>query len=194
MHDDSKTANRSDPQGDTALEVAPRPEPLNTVLLAERHLTADFKSSRSERISNFFSTEAKIWIPKNYCRAFVIQNPESPNHILGFYTLSAALIQKSNLINRDDRKAPRGIPVPMIRIGFMGRDDLAPQGLGVALIIDAARRIHRNPDIAAWGIVLESEGGRDNSSLYQWYKTLGFEGCKGNEFSLYAPLDSLRNE
>jgi len=38
----------------------------------------------------------------------------------------------------------------MVRIGFMGRDNAAPKGLGAGLIVDAARRVHRNADIAAW--------------------------------------------
>ncbi len=53
----------------------------------------------------------------------------------------------------------------MVRIGFMGRDDSAPKTFGAALLVDAARRIHRNPDIAAWGLVLESDGGPDKPPL-----------------------------
>jgi hypothetical protein len=47
----------------------------------------------------------------------------------------------------------------MMLIGFMGRHDGALKGLGSALIVDAARRVHRNPDLAAWGLMLDSEGG-----------------------------------
>lgn len=62
----------------------------------------------------------------------------------------------------------------MMLIGFMGRDDAAPAGLGKALLVDAARRVHRNEDLAAWGLMLDSEGGPNNEKLWGWYKAQGF--------------------
>jgi hypothetical protein len=81
----------------------------------------------------------------------------------------------------------------MMLIGFMGRDDTAPKSTGAALLVDCARRVHRNPDIAAWGLMLDSEGGPENTKLWTWYKEQGFTPAKPEregEVSgvMYAPL------
>jgi hypothetical protein len=83
----------------------------------------------------------------------------------------------------------------MVRIGFMGRDDFAPKGFGSSLIVDAARRVHRNQDIAAWGLVLEAEGGPENPKLWNWYKDQGFKPCRGaHPHSIYGPLSAFLPE
>jgi hypothetical protein len=83
-------------------------------------------------------------------------------------------------------------------IGFMGRDDKAPTGLGESLIVDAARRVFVNPDLAAWGLMLDSDGGPNNKKLGEWYKEQGFTPAKDdpdkpdpNRGVMYAPLKRL---
>ena len=75
-----------------------------------------------------------------------------------------------------------------MRIGFMGRDDRAPRGLGAGLIVDAARRVYRNPDITAWGLILDAEGGSGNPSLVRWYESVGFTSAKTLPGVMYGPL------
>jgi hypothetical protein len=48
-----------------------------------------------------------------------------------------------------------------------------------ALIVDAARRVHRCQDIVAWGLMVEAEGGRD-TKLWNWYRSQGFKPVKEN--------------
>ena len=83
----------------------------------------------------------------------------------------------------------------MILIGFMGKCDGAPKGIGESLIIDAARRVDRTPDIPAWGLMLDAEGGPDNAKLWQWYKDQNFIEAKpddgGRSGVMYAPLKRL---
>jgi len=78
----------------------------------------------------------------------------------------------------------------MCLIGFMGRCDSAPKGIGEALIVDATRRVYRNPDIAAWGLMLDSEGAPD-TNLWKWYISQGFTSAKDEGSSsgvLYGAL------
>jgi len=73
----------------------------------------------------------------------------------------------------------------------MGRHDDAPRGLGNALLVDAARRVYLNFDIAAWGLMLDSEGG-PGTKLWEWYKKQGFTPAKGEKPGvMYAPLKRL---
>jgi hypothetical protein len=91
---------------------------------------------------------------------------------------------------------PGSIPVPVARIGFLARDDRAPAKLGAGLLVDAARRVLRNDVMAAWGVILEPEGGPANAFLWAWYKDeMGFTPIKDEEGvetgSMYCPLGRL---
>jgi hypothetical protein len=166
-------------------------KPLATVALGAEHQTASFKCSRSARVQGFFTHEWPELQKRNYCKVFVLENPSDPNLIWGYYTLSSAVLQKSNLSNSDEKRGPLGFHAPMVRIGFMGRDDTAEKGVGKILVVDAARRAARITDLGIWGIVLEPEGGKDtNPKLWNWYRSMQFTEARGTP-SMYAPLQKL---
>jgi hypothetical protein len=121
-------------------------------------------------VQGFFANDARTLITHNYCRVFVLPHVDDTSKILGYYTLAPTALKRSRTSTGEQRKIPPGLPVPMMLIGFMGRDDTAPKGTGSALLVDAARRVHRNPDIAAWGLMLDSEGGQGNKELWKWYQ------------------------
>lgn len=115
---------------------------------------------------------------------------------MGYYTLSAAAMARSRLVNRDTRrgKTPEGIDAPMVRIGFLGRDDRAEKGLGAALLLDAAKRIAVLP-IGVFGITLDAES-RELGEKF--YAKVGFEFAKVRDGDstvsatlMYAPLHKL---
>lgn len=197
MHSDATKADSIDPQGSGTDPVALSEEALITVSFDATHRTKDFICENSPRVAGFFTTEAPKLVP-NYCRLFIASNPDDPTHIWGFYTLSAALLLKSNLTGSDEKRISKnylGIPAPMVRIGFMGRDKSAPKGFGAPLLIDAARRVYRNRDIAAWGLVLEADGGPENKKLWKWYEDQGFKPCRGSHpHSVYAALSAFLPE
>jgi hypothetical protein len=132
----------------------------------------------------------------NYCRVFILANPADKTEVFGFYTLSPSCFPRSNATGSEQKRIPGGIPVPMMLLGFMGRSDGAPKGLGAALVAEAARRVHQSTDLAAWGLTLEAEGGRD-TRLWDWYKKIGFVPAKITPASptppglMYAPLRRL---
>jgi hypothetical protein len=204
MHSDTTTADRVDLEGSAVNSDAlrqealiPVPVELITVPVDKRHQLDKFVCTQSERVSAFLLKEAKVLVP-NYCRLFIAPDPNDEATVWGYYTLSAALLSKQNLSGSDEKKISQdymGYPAPMVRIGFMGRHDGAPKGLGASLIVDAARRVYRNCDIAAWGLVLESEGGPDNKKLWKWYKDQGFKPCRGaHPHSVYGPLSAFLPE
>jgi hypothetical protein len=200
MHTDTTAADGVDPQGGGAVAAIPAEESLRTVRLSGSHNVADFRCEKSPRVAGFFAKEAPILVP-NYCRVFVLENPQNQAQVLGYYTLSAALLVKEQMSNSDEDRAKKdylGYPAPVVRIGFMGRDDRTDKNLGAALLVDAARRVYRNQDIAAWGLVIEPENGQQNPKLWKWYTEQGFKPCrmpKGARFeSMYAPLSAFLPE
>jgi GNAT superfamily N-acetyltransferase len=166
---------------------------LITVPFSSLHRTQDFVCAKSKRVAGFFEQECAYLHPQ-YCRVFIAPNPNDPTHILGYYTLAAGILNKQHQNNLDEKRASKlfhGYPAPVVRIGFMGRDDTAPKGFGSALLVDAARRVARNQDIAVWGLVLESEGGPDNPKLWKWYQDQGFKPCREQLSTMYSPLSSF---
>jgi hypothetical protein len=173
--------------------IAPaQEEPFDTVALASRHNVAGFRCANSERVSNFLKDDYPKLAGVRFCRAFIYENPDDSSDVWGFYTLSASLIERASL-SHTDRKRLLHSSCPVTRIGFLGRSDSSPKGLGAGLLEDAAKRIAR-ADIASWGIVLHPEGGTDNTKLYSWYTNRGFKlrtGKEGELPEMYAPLSAF---
>ncbi|HEY3637018.1 MAG TPA: hypothetical protein VGK90_02615 [Rhizomicrobium sp.] len=196
MPDDAAEADTLDNRGCGTAPGTLQAEPLITVPLSTVHRTQDFKCSNSERVTNFFVREAPPLIAGKYCNVFIAPDPSDETAIWGYYTLSAAQILRAHLSGKDEKNAVRhylGLPPPMARIGFMGRHDSAPKGFGRGLLIDAARRVYRNQDIPAWGLVLESEQGEANAKLWKWYQDQGFKKSRDKDSlnTMYAPLSAF---
>jgi hypothetical protein len=192
MPEETGGAERGEQAGSGIAQEAVRLEPLRTVLLNDNHRCDDFVCSKSERVTGFFAQERHVLVPQNYCRVFVLPNPADPTHVWGFYTLSPTALVRSRATGSEQKRIPPGLPIPMMLIGFMGKQDGTDKGLGAALILDAARRVHRNPDIPAWGLTLDSEGGPENEKLWKWYQEQGFTPAKpddkGRSGVMYASL------
>jgi hypothetical protein len=123
---------------------------------------------------------------------FILPNPSDRTQVWGFYTLSPSLIPRARTTRKHQSEIPIGF-VPMMLIGFMGKHEGTERGVGSTLILDAARRVYVNPDLAAWGLMLDSEGGPENSTLWEWYQRQGFTPARADpELGvMYAPLRKL---
>src|SRR5882762_1295339 len=128
MHTETSAADAIDYRGGGTTPEALRQEPLVTVPLAETHRIEDFSCSKSERVGSFLQKEAPALMAANYCRVFILPNPDDGSKVWGYYTLSSAILQKRQMSGSDERRAPFGLDAPVVRIGFMGRDDTAPKG------------------------------------------------------------------
>lgn len=81
--------------------------------------------------------------------------------------------------------------IPLVLIGYMGRNNGTAKGLGAALIVDAERRAYRSLDIPAVGLAVEPEGGRKNSKLRAWYEEAGFVPAKTLDRLMYSPYEAF---
>src|ERR1700694_2033287 len=104
MHDQPGGAHGSGSSGSGAAAEAVRLEPLSTVLLSNSHRASDFRCKRSDRIGAFFGRECIEFVNKNYCRVFILPNPDDPTHIWGFYTLSMSLLLKDLVTGSDQHR------------------------------------------------------------------------------------------
>jgi hypothetical protein len=62
--------------------------------------------------------ECVEFVNKNYCRVFVLPDPDDPTRILGFYTLSMSLLLKDLITKSDQRRVVRGLAANFGRPGL----------------------------------------------------------------------------
>lgn len=168
-------------------------EPLATVRLDDRHRTGDFRCQRSERVTRFLHETAPRWVKLRYCGVYVLADPEDATRVWGYYTLSQYVLSRAEMAKKHkDRSLVSNVPLALI--GFMGKQDGAPTGVGAALITDAARRAYRSLDIPAWGLAVEPEGGEENARLWAWYKELRFIPAKTLPRLMYGPYENFMPE
>ena len=189
MHSESQGTVDHDLEGRRSASTIEAEEPLATVRLNPTHRIADF-CAKSERVARFLHEQAPRWVRQRYCGVFVLPSADDPTQVLGYYTLSQFVLAREELQGKHRRETVIGA-IPLVLIGFMGKHDGAPMGLGAGLIVDAARRAHRNVDVPACGLAVEPEGGRDNQKLWSWYEAVGFIPAKTLPRLMYAPYESL---
>lgn len=185
MHDEQPTADENAVGGGEVAGAASTEKALDTVALCADHRVGEFRCSKSDRVQEFLRSDPQALAKNNYCKVFVFRNPEDLGKVWGYYTLSAATVARSIAGSSLQKKLPGGLPIPVIRIGFMGRDDGAPRGLGAALIIDAATRVSRIADIGIWGITLDAE---NDDLANKFYAKVGFKRAKPAQTGDPAPL------
>lgn len=115
--------------------------------------------------------------------------PSTPERIGGFYTLSACHLALPDLPDEISRKLPPYPAVPAVRIGRLAVDrGFRGQGLGAAMLVDAARRVIAS-DIAAFALVVDAKG-EDAVAFYEHH---GFSrlDAEGTKRTLFIPLKGM---
>lgn len=168
-------------------------EPLATVRLGPTHRARDFICSKSERVTHFIKEQAPRWVDQRYCGVFVLPDPDDPTRILAYYSLSQFVLGREEMRNTH-KKRQLIATIPLVKVGFMGKQDGTSKGLGAGVLVDAARRVYRQIDVPAWGLALEPEGGRENAKLWAWYESVGFIPAKSLIGHMYAPFENLMPE
>jgi hypothetical protein len=191
MHDGTTESDAERNSGARiAEEIFEEERELATAPLRDYHDTLGFRCRRSSRVEGFFAREWPELKRRNYCKVFVLEDPADSRKILGYYTLSSAVLEKEKMSRSDERRS-FGFHPPMALIGFMGRSDESEKGLGGLLLVDAARRVLRISDLGIWGLVLEPERGNGiENPLARFYRDMGFKTCRGCQ-SMYAAAKDI---
>ena len=113
---------------------------------------------------------------------------EAPGQIAGYYTLSAASFERSELPS-DVAKGLPHYPVPAAVIGRLAVDRRSQgRGLGETLLVDAIRRVVRVSDtIAVYAIVVDAKNDRARA----FYERYGFTSFPSSPLRLFLPLQTV---
>lgn len=116
---------------------------------------------------------------------FVLADSARPEHILGYYTLSAAEVDGERLAPADRKKLPR-YPVPCFRMGRLAcRSDQQGRGLGKLLVGCAVDRcLKARQQVGAFALIVDAK----DDAAASFYMHFGFNRFMDAELALYLPL------
>lgn len=115
----------------------------------------------------------------------VLVDTEAPSVICGYYSLSAAQIDVSQLPPRLQKQLPR-YPVPCFRMGRLATAlSYRGQGLGRILVGCAvARCLEARKQVAAMALLVDAK----DAAAKAFYEHYGFIACRDQPKCLYLPL------
>ena len=118
-------------------------------------------------------------------KVFVATDINSPQTIIGYYTLSAGSVRTNELPPEYKRRLPN-YPVPIALLGRLAVDkNYQGQRLGTILLADAIQRIEKASEvIAVYAIVVDAL----NPSALAFYRQFGFISFPGQSLKLFLPL------
>ena len=141
-----------------------------------------------EALDRYFHRQVSQGIRRRLTACYVALCGD-PEQICGFYTLSACHIAMPDLPAEITRKLPPYPAIPAVRIGRLAVDqDFRGQGLGSAMLVDAARRVIES-DIAAFALVVDAK----DEDAVAFYEHLGFSrlAVEGSGRTLFIPMKAV---
>ncbi len=141
-------------------------------------------------LNDYIHRYAKQDVRRNVARVFVISPQDSLSHVAGFYTLSAASVQCTEMPAQIAKKLPR-YPIPVALVGRLAvSQDYQGQGLGSVLLIDACKKVLQVREmLAVTGVLVEAK----NSKAASFYKHMGFMLLSSQEQRLFLPMQVIQN-
>lgn len=122
---------------------------------------------------------------KGVASTFVVVDDVQPAKILGFYSLSAAQLDVSQIGHAERAKLPR-YPVPCFRMGRLARS-LEAHGTGMGEILMGLavdRCLKAKVHVGAYALLVDAK----HAQAKAFYERYGFTACADAPLTLYLPL------
>jgi GNAT superfamily N-acetyltransferase len=164
----------------------------------QQHSRTDF-SCGQPALDAYLTTQISQDMKRGVATAFVLTQKALPTNalptvtaprpILGYYTLSAWVLDASLLDTAFAKKLPRYPQLPATLLGRLAVDRKAQgQRLGEVLLIDAlARSFRTTQQIASLAVVTDAIDDR----AANFYMKYGFQPFQQDAMKLYIPMDTI---
>ena len=151
-----------------------------------KHERAAFCSGH-DLIDRYFRETVSQDVKRSYAACFVLIE-RSTGKFAGFYTISAHSIPLNDVAPELAKKLPRFPSVPVVLIGWMGRD-LAFRGTGVGsmLLYDAISRVAKAP-VGAYAICADAI----NDVAAAFYRDNQFQPLVSRPQTLFLPMKTAQ--
>lgn len=142
----------------------------------------------SAALDRYLQQQARQDAEKSVAAAFVVTIPPD-RQVLGYYTLSASLVNAGELPATLARKLPRYPQLPVTLLGRLAVDQsMKGRGLGEFLLIDALRRsLQAAAGIAAMAVVVDAK----DDAAAAFYRHFSFLPLQQQPRRLFLPMKAV---
>ncbi|MFT7724030.1 MAG: GNAT family N-acetyltransferase [Roseateles sp.] len=136
-------------------------------------------------LNRYLREQARQDAEKRVAAPFAFTQPGSPA-VLGFYTLSAAIIPVQELPPDLMKRLPRYGQLPVTLLGRLAVDrSVGGQGVGEFLLVDALRRsLEAAQQIAAMAVIVDAKDERAE----RFYRHFDFQPFQRTPLRLFLPM------
>jgi ribosomal protein S18 acetylase RimI-like enzyme len=162
--------------------------PFVCELLTSDHDRSSFRCGVAE-LDDYLQRRARQDARRHVAATYVMTPRDEPQRITGFYTLSAASIELSDLPSELAKHLPRYPHVPAILLGRLARDlKFKGQGIGELLLADAlGRSVRHAQEVAAAVVLVDALDERAR----QFYRSFGFQEIPRLAKRLFIPIKTI---
>lgn len=145
----------------------------------------------SQPLDDYIRLYASQDVRKNVARIFIATPENDPQHLAGFYTLSAGSVSCTSLPPTLARKLPR-YPVPVALLGRLAVDkNFQGKGLGSILLVDACQKVTQASSVlAVAGIVVDAK----DEEAASFYEHFGFIRLQGQSDKMLLPASIFQSK
>lgn len=161
--------------------------PYRIEALGKAHDRSGF-SCGSAALDRYLHQQARQDAEKNTAAPFVLTAAPAPQ-VLGYYTLSASVVNASDLPDTLAKKLPRYPQLPVTLLGRLAVDDsMKGQGIGQLLLMDALRRsLGAAANIAAMAVLVDAK----DDAAKAFYRHFSFLPLLGQPRRLFLPMKTV---
>ena len=161
--------------------------PYQVEALGKRHERGGF-SCGSGALDRYLPQQARQDADKRVAAPFVLVEPPS-TRVLGYYTLSASVIQAKELPDDLADKLPRYPQLPVTLLGRLAVDlTLKNRGVGQFLLMDALwRSLAAATQIAAMAVLVDAK----DQAAEAFYAHFGFIPLQQQPARLFLPMKTV---
>jgi predicted N-acetyltransferase YhbS len=155
--------------------------------LGKQHDRKSFDCGENS-LNQYLHRYASQDIRRRVNRVFVASPPDTPQQVIGYYSLSAGSLDATALPEAFRRRLPR-YPVPVVLLGRLAvAESRQGMGLGSILLADALQRIaHASQVMAVYAVVVDAL----NDQAAEFYRQFGFISLPSQPLKLFLPMDSV---
>jgi len=155
--------------------------------LAKRHERGGFTCG-AEALDRYLRQQARQDAEKHVAAPFVLIEPPGAD-VLGYYTLSASIVDVADIAPDLAKKLPRYPQLPVTLIGRLAvHEQLKGQGCGALLLMDALHRsLTHAEDIAAMAVVVDAK----DDAAAAFYRHFSFLPLQRDARRMYLPMKTV---
>ena len=158
-----------------------------TVMLDKNMHDRDHFDCNVEALNNYLRVMASQQLQKDNTRTFVLEDEKNPENIIGYYTLTMALINLNSLPEKLKKKHSHSHAGGLIaRLAVDKR--YAKNGYGEWLLIDALKRLLQASESVAFPIVIVDA----KDGAIDFYKKFGFIPFQDASNKLFITIADIR--